>query len=101
MPSWRATDSSITKAICSAAPCRRRISRDSPELSRRVAVRGRNAPPSIGRSHKASLEELHYLGVDIVWHCSQVSVPLRLKTTKLTGVPDERLLCATSGRSLE
>jgi hypothetical protein len=35
------------------------------------------------------LEELHYLGVDIVWHCSQVSVPLRLKATKLTGVPGQ------------
>jgi EAL domain-containing protein (putative c-di-GMP-specific phosphodiesterase class I) len=35
-------------------------------FSPRRAVRGRNAPPSIGRSHKASLEELHYLGVDIV-----------------------------------
>jgi hypothetical protein len=38
------------------------------------------------------LEELHYLEIDIVWHCSQVSVPLSLKATKLTGVPDKRLL---------
>src|SRR5690349_15226808 len=68
MPSWRTTASSITKAICSDVPCRRRISRDSPELSRRVAVRGGNAGPSIGRTHKAPLEERHYHGIGIAWH---------------------------------
>ena len=35
MPSWRATDSSIIRAICSDVPCRRKISRHSPGVSRR------------------------------------------------------------------
>src|SRR5665647_2103345 len=45
-------DSSTTKAICSDVPCRQRISSDSPELSRRVAVRSGYTGPSIGRTHK-------------------------------------------------
>lgn len=33
-------------------PCRRKISRDTPELSRRVAVQSGYTDPSIGRTHK-------------------------------------------------